>query len=145
MISLRDGLRLNSLDKGRSEQRVRLSPVPMHNVSGSSGEARERDSYAVTAVADIVDRSLNAAIARVSLGLSPAALAEAFLDWSTHLAFAPGKRLQLVDKAMRKAIRFLNYTCRCGSQIQPSERCIEPLPQDRRFAAEVWQKWPYNF
>jgi hypothetical protein len=43
-------------------------------------------------------------------GLSPAALAHAYLHWASHLAFAPGKQLQLVDKAMRKAVRFGNYT-----------------------------------
>ena len=25
------------------------------------------------------------------------------------------------------------------------QACIEPLPQDRRFADESWQQWPYNF
>ena len=35
------------------------------------------DSYSVTAFADIVDRSLHAAAARFTMGLSPAALAAA--------------------------------------------------------------------
>lgn len=26
----------------------------------------------------------------------------------------------------------------------PTEPCIQPLPQDRRFAGEAWQRWPYN-
>ena len=42
-------------------------------------------------------------------GFSPAALALAFLDWSIHLASAPGKRLGLADKAARKTNRLL--TC----------------------------------
>jgi polyhydroxyalkanoate synthase len=29
-----------------------------------------------------------------------------------------------------------------GGKADP---CIEPLPQDRRFIGERWQKWPYNF
>ena len=110
----------------------------------SAGVESPRDSYAVTAIADITDRSLHAAIARFTNGLSPAALADAYLDWATHLASSPGKRLQLVDKAVRKAVRFTNYSCRCamGEKV---ERCIEPLPQDRRFVGEDWQSWPYNF
>jgi polyhydroxyalkanoate synthase len=59
-------------------------------------ETKDRDSYAVTAIADIT-----AAIARFTSGISPAALAYAYLDWATHLIYAPGKRLQLFDKAMR--------------------------------------------
>ena len=73
-----------------------------------------RDSFAVTALADIIDRSLHAAGARFTAGLSPAALAHAYLDWVTHLTYAPGKRLQLVDKVTRKAVRFANHASRCA-------------------------------
>jgi poly[(R)-3-hydroxyalkanoate] polymerase subunit PhaC len=104
-----------------------------------------RDSYAVTAIADITDRSLHAAIARFTAGLSPAALAHAYLDWATHLAYAPGKRLQLLDKAIRKSVRFANYAHRSLLQGEKCECCIEPLPQDNRFAGDNWQSWPYNF
>ena len=78
----------------------------------SIDDVEGRDSYAVTAVADIIDRSLHATIARFTFGLSPAALAKAYFDWATHLAVSPGKRLQLVDKATRKAVRFANYAFR---------------------------------
>jgi polyhydroxyalkanoate synthase len=107
-------------------------------------DTRERDSYAVTAIADITDRSLHATIARFTNGLSPAALAHAYLDWATHLAYAPGKQLQLVDKAIRKSVRLVNYACRCAMGQGKTELCITPLPQDRRFVGEEWQQWPYN-
>ncbi len=105
----------------------------------------ERDSYSVTALADVTDRSLNAAIARFTAGISPAALAEVYLDWATHLAFAPGKRLQLMDKAIRKAVRFGTYAGRYAIEAGKTEHCIEPLPQDHRFSNEDWQKWPFSF
>jgi polyhydroxyalkanoate synthase len=104
-----------------------------------------RDSYAVTAFAEIADRALHATAARFTMGLSPAALAQAYLDWATHLAFSPGKRAQLIDKATRKTIRFANYACRCALEGGKGECCIEPLPQDRRFIGEEWHQWPYNF
>ena len=103
-----------------------------------------RDSFAVTALADIIDRSLHAAGARFTAGLSPAALAHAYLDWVTHLTYAPGKRLQLVDKVTRKADRFANHASRCAVAGHEAPCCIEPLPQDKRFAGEGWHKWPYN-
>jgi polyhydroxyalkanoate synthase subunit PhaC len=106
--------------------------------------SKDRDSFAVTAIADLTDRSLHAAAARLTGGLSPAALAQAYLDWATHLANAPGKRMQLVDKAVRKAVRFANYAGRCAAQGGKAECCIEPLPQDRRFAGDGWHRWPYN-
>jgi polyhydroxyalkanoate synthase len=108
-------------------------------------ESKDRDSYATTAIADITDRSLHAGVARFTAGLSPAALTHAYLDWATHLAFAPGKRLQLADKAMRKAVRFTNYAFRSARERGLGGCCIEPLPQDRRFVDESWQRWPYNF
>jgi polyhydroxyalkanoate synthase len=105
----------------------------------------QRDSYAVTALSDIIDRSLHATVARLTMGLSPAAMVHAYLDWATHLAGAPGKRLQLIDKGFRKAVRLANHAARCARTGESAERCIEPLPQDRRFAGEDWQKWPYSF
>jgi poly[(R)-3-hydroxyalkanoate] polymerase subunit PhaC len=139
----------------RTDARSRLKPVSVGdgtaaravlatNERASSETVDGRDSYAVTAFAEIVDRSLHAAAARFTLGMSPAALAEAYLDWATHLAFSPGKRLQLIDKATRKAVRFTNYACRCASEGGQAPCCIEPLPQDRRFVGADWQKAPYN-
>ena len=104
-----------------------------------------RDSYSVTALADITDRALHAAIARFTAGMSPASLAEAYLDWLTHLTYAPGKRTQLADKAIRKAMRFANYAGRYAVEADKAACCIEPLPQDHRFNNEAWQKWPFNF
>jgi polyhydroxyalkanoate synthase subunit PhaC len=109
------------------------------------GRPDDGDSYSATALADLIDRSLHATVARFTGGLSPAALAEAYLDWAIHLAFAPGKRLALVDKATRKSIRFASYAHRYAIEGGNTQCCIEPLPQDRRFVGEAWQKWPFNF
>jgi poly[(R)-3-hydroxyalkanoate] polymerase subunit PhaC len=110
-----------------------------------SGRREDRDSYSVTAFADITDRSLHAATARFTAGVSPAALAQAYSDWAVHLTFAPGKRMQLMDKAIRKAVRFGSYLQRCGAGGEQTEECIEPLAQDHRFVDEAWRKWPFNF
>ena len=122
-----------------------LRIVPKAGGIAPSEEIDGRDSYAVTAVADITDRSLHAAIARFTFGLSPAALAKAYFDWATHLAVSPGKRMQLVEKAGRKSIRFANYAFHSALQGGVAPCCIEPLPQDRRFDGADWQKLPFNF
>jgi polyhydroxyalkanoate synthase len=105
--------------------------------------ALERDSYASTALSDVIDRSLTAAAARFTFGLSPAVLAEACSDWLVHLAVAPGKRMQLLEKALKKTARLALYSQAQALPDRPT-RCIEPLPQDRRFDADAWQRWPYN-
>lgn len=104
----------------------------------------ERDSYASTAIVEIIDRSLHAAAARATASLSPAALAGAYFDWLTHLMISPGKQAQLVEKARKKWLRYLNFAARCAMRGGESEVCIEPLPQDKRFADPAWSKFPYN-
>jgi poly[(R)-3-hydroxyalkanoate] polymerase subunit PhaC len=106
--------------------------------------AVDRDSYSTTALGEVVDRSVHAAIARFTLGISPAALAACYLDWATHLASAPGKQMQLIQKGARKFVRLAHYFGQCATGGTDAESCIQPLPQDQRFVSEAWQKWPYN-
>ncbi len=93
-------------------------------------------------VADKIDRSLHGAAARITMGLSPAALIEASFDWASHLAFSPGVRLKLAGKAARKSARFANYAWQRA--VDGGKPCIEPLPQDRRFAAPEWERMPFG-
>jgi polyhydroxyalkanoate synthase len=102
-----------------------------------------RDSYAATAFAEVVDRSLHAATARFTGGLSPIALADAYLDWASHLAFLPGKRYQLAEKAAKKAARLANYAV-SRTLASDTEPCIVPLPQDHRFDAPAWRTPPFD-
>ena len=67
----------------------------------------------------------------------------AYLDWLVHLSIAPAKQLELVQKAIRKAVRFYIYTVRCSSRPE-AEPCIDPLPQDKRFAGDEWRRLPFN-
>jgi polyhydroxyalkanoate synthase len=102
------------------------------------------DSYISTALSEIIDRAAHAATARFTAGLSPVAIANAYVDWASHLAFAPGKRVQLVDKAFKKNLKLANYALRCAVPGATPGRCIEPLPQDKRFEAPAWLAWPWN-
>jgi len=95
-------------------------------------------------MANVLDRSLNYARSRMTLGLSPAALAEASFDWFIHLAVAPGKQMQLAQKAYRKWLRYSHYLATCLPLQGHAPRCIEPLPNDRRFKGEAWDGWPFN-
>ncbi len=107
----------------------------------------ERDSYFSTSIQEILDRSMHATAARFTGGLSPSALAGAYADWALHLATAPGKQIQLVEKAAKKSIRLMNYAAQCAQNDQchgTAVPCIEPLPQDSRFKGDAWQTFPYN-
>lgn len=95
-------------------------------------------------LAEDLDRLAHAQLARLSLGLSPAVIAMAFLDWWVHLATSPGKQIQLTEKLWRKTQRFFWYAVQHA--ISQDEICgIQPLPQDRRFENPAWRQWPFNF
>src|SRR5947208_544806 len=90
-----------------------------------------------------LDRLMHARQGRFTLGLSPASLMLAYLDWLVHLANAPCKQAALVEEAQCKAMRFGIYAAR--AMIDPlTPPCIEPLPQDERFVSADWQRWPFN-
>src|SRR5437867_6409264 len=103
-----------------------------------------RDSFASTALAEIVDRSTHAALARFTIGLSPMTLISAYIDWAAHLAFSPGKQFQLAEKVVKKLLRLARYAGRRATSTEPTEPCIEPLPQDKRFVADAWRNPPYD-
>lgn len=95
-------------------------------------------------LAKIIDRTLHAQAARLTGGLAPSALWAAYLDWAAHLALSPGQQTFLAVKAARKLSRLASYMSRCALQSGDAAPCIEPLPQDRRFAAPAWKQWPFN-
>ena len=109
--------------------------------SPAPGPAGEGESYLEGTPS--IDRMIHASLGQATAGLSPAALALAFADWMTHLAYAPGKQALLINKAVRKGTRFGVYAQRAGAD-PATPPCIEPLPHDRRFRGEAWQQWPYN-
>lgn len=90
-----------------------------------------------------LDRAANAHLARFTLGVTPYGLASTFFSWGVHLMGAPGKQVQLVEKAARKAMRLGIYMNQLGRDPN-TPGCIEPLPHDHRFDHEGWQRWPYN-
>ncbi len=83
-------------------------------------------------------------MARFMAGVSPMTLIGAYADWASHLAYSPGKRLQLAEKAMRKWLRLVTYANRTAFARDGREPCIEPLSQDRRFRDESWRTPPYD-
>src|SRR5579872_567700 len=131
--------------RGAVAEATRPVPASPNITDVNFAHPGERDPYSATALADLTDRTLYAAIARFTAGVSPSAVTQASLDWATHLAFAPGKRAQLLNKAIRKALRFARYVNQCALSGSQAERCIEPLPQDQRFVGSAWQQWPFNF
>ncbi|HQS07859.1 MAG: poly-beta-hydroxybutyrate polymerase [Rhizobiales bacterium 24-66-13] len=90
----------------------------------------------------LFDRRVGAAIAEMTGGLSPAALALAYTDWALHLASAPGKRTELALKAMFGAREFAAHML---NPAAPTAFEAEgPVTGDERFRNPGWSRWPYS-
>jgi polyhydroxyalkanoate synthase subunit PhaC len=92
---------------------------------------------------DVIDRAFHAGAARLTGGLSPAALALAFADWQLHLLTSPGKRAALANQALQYVLQFADAFVPRGPSFQPWS-LTRPLPTDRRFASPDWDLPPFN-
>lgn len=137
------GRRRDALHRAAMVTPVDAVAAPTPTAAPTQGESFAPDSYASTAFADVLDRSLHAATARFTGGISPMALFAAYADWASHLAFSPGKRALLAEKAVKKGLRLANYAARRVAQVDVGP-CIDPLPQDRRFVDAGWQQLPFS-
>jgi polyhydroxyalkanoate synthase subunit PhaC len=102
------------------------------------------EALAFPASARTIDHFVSAVLGRISLGVSPAGLMTAYFEWLSHLVVSPGKQIELVQKAARKATRFAVQTARATTDPE-TPPCIEPLPQDHRFSGEEWQQPPFQW
>ncbi len=91
-----------------------------------------------------LDRRVHARLGALSGGLSAIALAGAWADWAAHLAISPGKQLELAWKAGQKWQRLGSEMMQATTGLGPGAKAVVPLPQDDRFSAPQWQRFPYN-
>jgi polyhydroxyalkanoate synthase len=92
---------------------------------------------------EALDRALHAVAARLTGGLSPAAVSLAFADWLLHLATSPGKQMALAGDAMQTASRFAQQLAQPATLFQPW-RLVSPASGDRRFSAPEWALPGFN-
>jgi polyhydroxyalkanoate synthase subunit PhaC len=91
-----------------------------------------------------VDRAFHAMVARLTGGISPVALSLAYIDWASHLAAAPQRRMEIAQDGLRSAVRFVEAAFHYFSSDQQPWRLIQPRPLDRRFAKPAWESQPFN-
>ena len=88
-----------------------------------------------------MDREFRTALAQISQGMSPVELGLATLDWISHLAISPGKRLQLAQSMLSKSrdLGIYSVASLFNKDAQGPASAIE-----RRMSGEAWQKWPFK-
>ncbi|MFO1113478.1 MAG: alpha/beta fold hydrolase [Rhodospirillales bacterium] len=114
------------------------APAPATPQPPRNGERRVLDSELLEGL----DRAINAAAAKMTLGTSPVGLAMTYFDWLAHLAASPGKRLQLLEHALANTQRLADYAVQAASDSDAIP-CIDPR-RDHRFSHESWRRFPFN-
>jgi polyhydroxyalkanoate synthase len=90
-----------------------------------------------------LDRGAMASLARFTGGLSPHAMIDAWSDWAMHLSRAPGRQLELAERAQANALKLVHYT---SAQMlgQSSAKPFRPGPYDTRWSHEGWERAPFS-
>ena len=65
-----------------------------------------------------LDRAFHAMLARLTGGISPLALSLAWLDWSTHLAAAPQRQMEIARNILRDTGRLAEAAAHAASPEQ---------------------------
>ncbi|MDI1272865.1 alpha/beta fold hydrolase [Polaromonas sp.] len=89
-----------------------------------------------------MDLPLKLGLARFTHGVSPASVAGAYADWFTHLLVSPSRQADLLADALRKGLLWAQYAPHTwrGDCV----RCVEPVPQDKRFSPPEWNMLPFS-
>ncbi len=90
-----------------------------------------------------LDRAARAALARVTGGVSPHSVVEAWTDWALHLSRAPGRQMELAERAQANMAKLATYAA-LNSVGRAADGPFSPRPYDHRFADEAWDKPPFN-
>ncbi|MGX0976556.1 polyhydroxyalkanoate synthase [Roseovarius sp. MBR-51] len=127
---------IQSPKKEAPEPRSAIVPLVQPTAHKPSPDKREPHLHAA------LDRSAMASLARFTGGLSPHAMIDAWSDWAMHLGRAPGRQLELMERAQANALRLAQYT---SAQMlsQPSEKPFKPGPYDTRWSHVGWESAPF--
>jgi polyhydroxyalkanoate synthase len=89
---------------------------------------------------DAFDRALRANLARATAGVSPQAATGAWIDWAMHLARAPGRQLELAERATESAWKLFAQ----AAGTDGTDPAFKPGPNDHRFSHQAWAKPPFS-
>jgi polyhydroxyalkanoate synthase subunit PhaC len=90
-----------------------------------------------------LDRALMAAMARMTGGVSPHAVADAWSDWWLHMARAPGRQLELLERAQHNSLKLMQHSF--GALLgQDPDAPFTPKAHDTRWTHEGWARPPFS-
>ncbi len=90
-----------------------------------------------------LDRSVMAAMAQLTGGVSPHAVADAWTDWWLHMARAPGRQLELIEKAQQNTLRLMQHAA-AEMTGKAQDAPFAPKANDTRWTHPDWAKPPFS-
>jgi len=88
-----------------------------------------------------LDRASRAMVASLTGGVSPHAFIEAWSDWALHIARAPGRQLELAERAQENFWKLMRLAALPKAGRMPA---FTPKAYDHRFRHPGWQKAPFS-
>ncbi|TCD13233.1 PHA/PHB synthase family protein [Oricola cellulosilytica] len=117
---------------------ARPAAAPQAGCTGNAAEEVNPHPY------QYLDRIARAIVAHNTGGVSPFSIMQAWSDWLLHLGRAPGRQLELSERAVRNLLEVLSYSARL-----PVDRNVEqpfkPKEFDHRFGHASWSQMPFSF
>ena len=89
-----------------------------------------------------LDRAVMGSLARMTAGLSPHAVIEAWSDWTMHLARAPGRQLELMQRAQTNWMKLAHFMLG-GPPGKATDKPFQPGPNDTRWDHAGWNRAPF--
>jgi poly[(R)-3-hydroxyalkanoate] polymerase subunit PhaC len=90
---------------------------------------------------DTLDRLGRATTARFTQGISPHAVSNAWFDWASHLAEAPGRLTELWLEGAKAGAKLARFALGGAAREEPAP--FPPQLGDHRFADPAWAQLPY--
>lgn len=123
---------MDQIKSGKPGTEVALAP-PRLSVAKDMGGTHSNHN---------LDRAIRAAVARMSGGISPHAVTQAWTDWALHLSRSPGRQMQLAEHAHLNMLKIMGYS---GNALvsKDSPEPFKPKDYDHRFQDPSWRKAPF--
>ncbi len=132
--------------KANIDPKTQSSTARPESIPHLDGEAVPES--VIDKLAAALDREVGKSLAKATMGMSPPAVASAWIDWAMHLALSPGKQLKLLNSGLNKTRKLLPYAFRASMAAvrrQPAPEAVAaPEAHDRRFQGDKWDKFPFN-
>ncbi len=94
--------------------------------------------------AEAIDLAFQAALGKLTGGLSTAAMTSAWAEWAKQFGTSPAAQAALASEGMRRASDLFDFSVRAAGSTKLSPTEGAGTDADARFSADAWSQYPFN-